>query len=678
MIEKIKVQNDTASVITLCVKLRIFSQLKANWTPWERPILVALSASLLTALLFSIEFNWLEAQLIDWRVRTGLAPRPDSRIVLVSLDGASSKAIGKSLPLSWEEHSQFLNQLAQLAKQGSAPLGVGYLQDLNSVLPSKTAFSAENFVTSARSLNQQGIPFLLGTPFEGSAEIIPRAPLDSLPRSLSVLHSDGNVFSEDRVTRRALTYLYDQATFHMEFSRLLGLTPAGKRPRGSYYAPEVDGQYFLFRYHGDPSVPIRGGDLPYDRISFVDILRGEIDPARLRGKILLVGSLNREDPRDYALTPFNQKGFSNPKLALHANILDSIIHDEAIVRASTLVNGALTWLVLALVFWGVLASKPMIGVLATLGCAVSVILVSWSALSFGSTWILTAQPLVGIFAGYYLVVPYRLIREYRTRWHYQQKNQILLQVEELKTNFLSLVTHDLKTPVARIQGLAEVLLRKASDRLIDRDRETIQHIIHSTEELNRFISTILELSKIESNRLQLQLESRDVNQLIEKTLLDFKAQARAHQVQLESNLEPLFPIKMDSSLIAKVLNNMVDNAIKYSPSGGTVRLSTTEVNSNGETRIEIRISDQGIGMSQEEQEKLFSKFYRAKNDTTTRISGTGLGLYLSRYFVEVHGGTLQVQSTPGQGTTFIIGLPIEAKPGLKVQLISAKTGEKHA
>src|SRR5207237_587377 len=98
---------------------------------------------------------------------------------------------------------------------------------------------------------------------------------------------------------------------------------------------------------------------------------------------------------------------------------------------------------------------------------------------------------------------YRLIREYKKRWDYQKKNELLTQVEELKTNFLSLVTHDLKTPVARIQGLAEVILKKSSERLLENDKTTLQHIIDSTDELNRFISSILELSKVESNRLHI-------------------------------------------------------------------------------------------------------------------------------------------------------------------------------
>jgi signal transduction histidine kinase len=310
---------------------------------------------------------------------------------------------------------------------------------------------------------------------------------------------------------------------------------------------------------------------------------------------------------------------------------------------------------IALVLWWVLNLTPLYGVFATLGLAIVFMIAAQVLFSYRGLWIRESQPLVGVFLSYYLVVPYRLIREYKKRWDLQRKNELLLQVEELKTNFLSLVTHDLKTPVARIQGLAEVLIRKASERLLERDKDTLCNILNSTEELNRFISSILELNKVESNRLNINLESKDINQLIERSVEDFKAQARARKIKIITALEPLFPVKIDASLISKVINNLIDNALKYSPVESSIFIESKEVGDH----IEVSVRDQGIGMTEEEQFSLFTRFYRAKNDTTTKVAGTGLGLYLTRYFVEAHNGSVAVQSELGKGSTFKIFLPID-------------------
>jgi signal transduction histidine kinase len=314
-------------------------------------------------------------------------------------------------------------------------------------------------------------------------------------------------------------------------------------------------------------------------------------------------------------------------------------------------------------------STPLYGVFATVTLVFLLIAFGQLLFQLKGVWIRESQPLVGIFIGYYVVVPYRLIREYKKRWDYQRKNELLTQVEELKTNFLNLVTHDLKTPVARIQGLAEVLLSKTANTLPSVDRQTLANIIMSTEELNHFISSILELSKVESNRLRPNLESKDINQLIERSVELFAPAARAKKIQLSTSLDPLFPIRFDVQLISKVINNLIDNAIKYSPIDSDIQIESKEASHGSENYIEISVKDHGIGMTEAERENLFTRFYRAKNDTTATIHGTGLGLYLTKYFVEAHQGFVTVESEPGKGSLFKICLPMDLKeltqPGLR-------------
>lgn len=627
--------------------------LKSLIKRFEKPLLVVLGAAGLTTLLLQMEFNLLEANLYDFRVSHGFQLSPDPSIVLVTLDDSTAHALDEFAPLSLDSHARFLETL-----EGLKPRAVGYLVDMNQVHHSNPDLFqrgwGERFVNAAQRLQRNGTPLLFGTPFDVTGEVVPPFPLSTLPHSVAVVHKDGNVFSQDKVTRRALTHLHEKPVFHLDLAERLGAISPGYLPRGNYQFMDAESRFFFFRYHGKA---------PYQRISFVDILKGRIPAESLVGKTLLVGTLMHDDSSDFAFTPYSQQPFTHSKLSIHANILDSIIHHQGIVRAPSWVNWVVTFFVTAFVIFWVLTSTPLYGVFASISLVFTFVVLAQAVFEWKGIWLRESQPLVAIFLSYYLIVPYRLIREYKKRWDYQRKNELLTQVEELKTNFLSLVTHDLKTPVARIQGLAEVLKSKASDRLHPRDQETLGHILASTDELNRFISSILELNKIESNALKLKLEPKDINQLIERCLEGFKAQARSKGIRILDELEPLFPVKMDPELISKVMNNLIDNALKYSPSGSEVRVKSREVGDS----IEISIQDSGIGMSPEEIQNLFTRFYRAKNDTTTEIAGTGLGLYLTKYFIEAHRGRVNVESEIGRGSVFKIFLPIE---GMKAKVES--------
>lgn len=624
-------------------------------------IFITLGAAFaVTFVLLNLEFNLFEAHLYDFRVRNSVSKGFSPNVALVVLDEKTITTLKDFPPLALDAHARLLDRLSQ-----TAPQSVGYLIDLNSVHQvDPDLFESrwgKEFVDAAQKLESNQIPVLLGTPFDITGEIVPPFPVSTLRHAVALIHKDGSIFSEDKVTRRALTRLNGKPTFHLSLVETLRLQPTGFRPQGSYSVDAVAAEYFYFRYSAEPWVKfLADGSVqtPIPSVSFIDVIQDKIPASFFKGKTVLVGSILKENPDDFAKTPYSKNPTSTPKLLVHASIVDSLARNNGILMAPHFFNWLITFALTFLIFWWVMASTPLAGVFTTLGLACGFLLFAQILFQgFGglpAIAIRTSQPLVGIFLSYYLVVPYRLILEYKKRWDYQRKNELLTQVEELKTNFLSLVTHDLKTPVARIQGLAEVILKKAGQKLSSEESKNLNQIILSTEQLNQFISRVLELTKIQSDQLQMAWASKDLNRLIEDCVESFRSIALAKSIQIKANLEPLFPIRMDSHLISKVLNNILDNAIKYSPPHSQIQIHSEEF----ADYVEVQIKDQGIGLSDGDMKSIFTKFYRAKNETTAKIPGTGLGLYLSKYFVEAHQGRLSIDSKPQQGTQVTIQLPL--------------------
>ena len=299
---------------------------------FERPLTVFAGAACLTALLFNLDFNFLEANLYDLRMSRGYQTRANRDIVLITLDDATAKEFDEFAPLSLDLHTHFLETIEEVK-----PKALGYLIDMNHVNQvNPELFQKEwgkRFVQSVHRMEEHGTIFLLGTPFDVTGEVLPPFPLNSLPHAVAVLHKDGNVFSEDKITRRALLTLYDRPAFHLSMAQRLGAIGNNELPRGNFYISEVDGRYFFFRYHGSTTInPKRKYELPYPRYSFADVLNHRVPPENLKNKIILVSTLSSDDSSDFAFTPYSRGSFSNPKIAVHANILDSVMNKDGIER----------------------------------------------------------------------------------------------------------------------------------------------------------------------------------------------------------------------------------------------------------------------------------------------------------------------------------------------------------
>jgi PAS domain S-box-containing protein len=226
------------------------------------------------------------------------------------------------------------------------------------------------------------------------------------------------------------------------------------------------------------------------------------------------------------------------------------------------------------------------------------------------------------------------------------------QAEELKSTFVSVVSHELKTPVALIKGYAETLRRDD----VEWDRDTVQEsldvIAEEADHLTHLIDSLLEASRIQAGGLKLQPTDVDLPRLAEKIIDAFRTQTNIHTFELDFQSDlPL--VWGDPERLREVLSNLVSNAVKYSPDGGTVWIGG-RVDGSGAT---VYVADQGIGIPPEEQSRIFDRFHRVETGLHRRTEGTGLGLYLVKAIVEAHGGRVWVESAPGRGSIFMFTLP---------------------
>ncbi len=227
------------------------------------------------------------------------------------------------------------------------------------------------------------------------------------------------------------------------------------------------------------------------------------------------------------------------------------------------------------------------------------------------------------------------------------------EAEEMKSTFISVISHELKTPVALIKGYAATLRRED----VEWDKETIREGLEIIEEeadrLTTLIDNLLDASRIQAGGLKLEFEEVDLRPLIRRVAEGFQLQTAAHKIVVDVP-EDLPLVWADAERVRQILSNLLSNAIKYSPEGGTIRVGAWA----DDKFVTVYVADQGIGIPEEEQEHLFERFYRVDSSLRRRTKGAGLGLFLAKALVEAHGGRIWVHSKPGEGSTFFFTLPI--------------------
>ncbi|MCM2281148.1 MAG: CHASE2 and HATPase_c domain-containing protein [Bdellovibrionaceae bacterium] len=374
-----------------------------------------------------------------------------------------------------------------------------------------------------------------------------------------------------------------------------------------------------------------------------DVLEGRVPLELLRDKVILIGSSS--NPSDQMQTPLGRMS----RTEILANITDNVLVGKAIRRAPDFVY--LIGLFALMLFSVLLLSNYPQTVALIFFVWAGTLIAAISAWTFDSyyVWLPVLSPLLQLGFTYIIFLSYQLSQNEQKTWRLEQERRYLLEIEQLKNNFVSMMSHDLKTPIAKIQGIVDRLLLSApADIAFD-----LRSLRRSSDDLHRYIQSILQVTRVEAKDFQISKDVLDINEQIEKVIIRLAPLAQEKRILLRQNLEPMFSIEADPTLIQEVILNLIENAIKYTPPEGSVTITSQEKDDN----IYVIVEDTGVGIAPEDQERVWGKFTRGRN-LEFDAKGTGLGLYLVKYFVELHGGRVFLESAPGAGTKIGFSIPV--------------------
>jgi signal transduction histidine kinase len=245
----------------------------------------------------------------------------------------------------------------------------------------------------------------------------------------------------------------------------------------------------------------------------------------------------------------------------------------------------------------------------------------------------------------------RLFREIR------EKSAQLEVANRHKSEFLANMSHELRTPLNAIIGFSEVLGEKYFGELNPKQLEYAKDIHSSGKHLLSLINDILDLSKIEAGRMELEVSSFDLPSALSNAMTLIRERAQRHGIALGLEVDrELGEVEADERKFKQIMLNLLSNAVKFTPDGGKVDVSAKRLNG----KVEVAVRDTGIGIAPEDQAAVFEEFKQVGRDRMGKAEGTGLGLALTRRFVELHGGAIRLESAPGKGSTFTVELPLSA------------------
>jgi signal transduction histidine kinase len=252
-----------------------------------------------------------------------------------------------------------------------------------------------------------------------------------------------------------------------------------------------------------------------------------------------------------------------------------------------------------------------------------------------------------------------VVRNIRYNEELARKNDELTHLDQLKSDFMATMSHELRTPLTGIIGYSDMMLSGMTGELNEKQATFVNSILQGGETLLNLINDILDLTKIEAGRLELNFEAVDLRAALLGVLPVVKPRAQDKRIRLSTFLPTDLPLVWaDPSKLNQVLLNLLTNGIKYTHENGSVSVEARTVGDF----VEIWVNDTGMGIAKEDQAKVFQRFTQIDSSATRSQGGTGLGLAIVKELVELHGGGIRVQSKLGKGSSFVFTMPITTKP----------------
>jgi len=600
-------------------------------------------------ILILIQFPFANFESIFYDLWIKLTPKstPTIEYSLIGLDETNDQILGEYYPYSYATHLKFIKKIID-----DEPKAVVYLVNFDEPNVDEDQVYYDEFSEFLAQYQLRGGIFRFGTSLDLWGEQIPPEKLKRLEYSPALVHVDGETFAKDSIHRRAILNISGEDSLQLWLANKIRESVGEKKLDakevwGSFYNGEADAVFAHYRH----KLKFLGDSKHLETLPFYKVLNGNFKPGHFKDKVVIIGPNYLSNSDDFSLTSLD-KDKKVPKILIHASIVNSLVQEKTLFKVPDFLTDLLS-LILALTLSLIISKfNPTRGLLISLAVLIGVLILSYLFFAFGGLWFKVAHILLSLFIVVYVWFPLKAMTEYQTRFAIEEESKILKQVEHLKQNFISLMSHDLKTPVAKIQGIADTLKYKLKD---EEPLKLVGDITSSTKELNSFITSILDLTKIESSNLKLNFVSKDINQIVEDVISGLEFERSVKNIEINSTLAPLYPIKVDEKLIHRVMANIIENAIKYTPENSQIDIITED----DEQWVYISVRDNGQGIPKKSLEHIFDKFYRVKNDETHKIKGSGLGLYLVKYFVELHEGAITVESEVGTGTTFMIKLKNE-------------------